>query len=186
MTDQKTVLLTGHTKGLGAAMYETMTSRGWNVIGYSASTGNDITNPEVRNKIVADASVADVVINNAWTRDDPWAQMALQGDLIKFHNGWSDHILVGTRATDWGLSAVHPHYEGAKDALHRLGKWMTVNTDIRTLILRPGLLDTDKFTDVKKAKINPIEVATFTTAWIASNAHPHLRHVSEAVFSPEM
>jgi hypothetical protein len=54
--------ITGHTSGIGAAMFQYLSP---NCIGFSKSTGYDITNKIDRKRIINDSAMCDVFINNA-------------------------------------------------------------------------------------------------------------------------
>ena len=78
MKDQKTVVVTGCTKGLGRAMAEGFLKRGWNVAGCgrSGSEGEfffrqvDVANAEVvqgfAGEVIAEVGLPDLVINNSF------------------------------------------------------------------------------------------------------------------------
>lgn len=58
----KTYAVTGHTYGIGAALYSKLSP---NAIGFSKSTGYDITKRDIREKIIHEVYNCDVFINNA-------------------------------------------------------------------------------------------------------------------------
>jgi hypothetical protein len=88
--------LTGHTQGIGKGLFERLSP---NVIGFSKSTGYDITRPDDRRRIVAESAECDVFINNAHR---PYSQTWI---FIMLVNEWKDRedktiINVGSRITD--------------------------------------------------------------------------------------
>ena len=88
--------LTGHTQGIGKRLFERLSP---NVIGFSKSTGYDITRPDDCRRIVAESLDCDVFINNAHR---PYSQTLIFINLIK---EWKDRedktiINVGSRITD--------------------------------------------------------------------------------------
>ena len=88
--------ITGHTLGIGKAIYEKLQG---DIIGFSRSTGYDITNFEDRKKIIYESKDCDVFINNAHCE---FGQTLL---LIDLFNEWRDLenktiINVGSRAGD--------------------------------------------------------------------------------------
>lgn len=66
--DFKKVAITGHTRGIGKALYDYFLSTGHEVIGFSKSTGFDISNNEVVNAIIEQTIDCDLFINNAYHR----------------------------------------------------------------------------------------------------------------------
>jgi hypothetical protein len=54
--------ITGHNYGIGAALFEKLSP---NAIGFSKSTGYDITNKEIRKRIIKESAACDIFINNA-------------------------------------------------------------------------------------------------------------------------
>ena len=60
--DMTNYAITGHTYGRGAALYNKLLP---NAIGFSKSTGYDITKRDIRSKIIQEVHDCDVFINNA-------------------------------------------------------------------------------------------------------------------------
>ena len=96
-------LITGHTSGIGKAIFEK-----FNGVGLSKSTGFNILNDDITPYL----KNCDVFINNAYDNSDPWAQTKL---LYK-----SKHvpkiICIGSNTTDQTKKKPHP-YQSAKLAL---------------------------------------------------------------------
>lgn len=80
-TDMK-VAITGHTRGLGASLKNTFEQNGCSVIGFSKSTGHDISDAQARQSILNSINDVDVFINNAY---HPTAQLELLKDVV---NTW--------------------------------------------------------------------------------------------------
>jgi hypothetical protein len=57
-----TYAITGHTAGIGKRLYERLNP---NAIGFSLSTGYNITNPNDRQRIIRESKDCDVFVNNA-------------------------------------------------------------------------------------------------------------------------
>jgi len=87
--------ITGHTKGIGKEIFQRLDP---NIIGFSKSTGYDITYKHQRAKIIQQILDRDVFINNA---HDRFAQTEL---LIELYKEWHDQektiINVGSRITE--------------------------------------------------------------------------------------
>lgn len=87
--------ITGHTHGIGKRAFERLSP---NIIGFSKSTGYDITTNVGRADIIAAAADCDVFINNA---TDQFGQVELFLDLFR---AWKDTdkiiINVGSRIAE--------------------------------------------------------------------------------------
>lgn len=87
--------ITGHTQGIGKRAFERLSP---NIIGFSKSTGYDITTNVGRADIIAAAADCDVFINNA---TDQFGQVELFLDLFR---AWKDTdkiiINVGSRIAE--------------------------------------------------------------------------------------
>ena len=73
--------VTGHTQGLGKGIFDRLSP---NCLGFSKSTGYDITNRSDRYKIIDEGKDCDVFINNA-TQDLGQTQL-----LIELFYTWKD------------------------------------------------------------------------------------------------
>lgn len=88
--------ITGHTQGIGRRAFERLSP---NIIGFSKSTGHDITQWEIRQQIIDSCRDCDIFINNA---TDGFAQTYL---LIELAKAWKDCpektiINVGSRIAE--------------------------------------------------------------------------------------
>ncbi len=88
--------LTGHTQGIGKCLFERLSP---NIIGFSKSTGYDITLSGDRRRIISESIDCDVFINNAHR---PYSQTWI---FIKLIDEWKDRadktiINIGSRVTD--------------------------------------------------------------------------------------
>lgn len=78
------VAITGHTKGIGSSIYNKFKTNGHLTAGYSRTTGYDITDINVQDKILKQCEDFDIFVNNAYA---PKAQTVL---LEKFINQWKN------------------------------------------------------------------------------------------------
>jgi NADP-dependent 3-hydroxy acid dehydrogenase YdfG len=78
------VAITGHSKGIGAAITKSLTMQGHTVIGYDITNNYDITAPGMIEKIAAESQNCDIFINNAY------ADIAQTKMLETMIASWSD------------------------------------------------------------------------------------------------
>ena len=64
----KKAFVTGHTRGIGKGIYDAFVGRGWDVAGFSRTTGWDIRNSSNIADIIdkADSQDIDILVNNAY------------------------------------------------------------------------------------------------------------------------
>jgi hypothetical protein len=88
------VAITGHTRGIGAAIFHELVQRNHSVIGYSLTSGFDIGQEACRQQILSEAADCDVFVNNAFYPD---AQFQL---LQMFVNQWEglDKVIVNVNS----------------------------------------------------------------------------------------
>jgi hypothetical protein len=90
--------ITGHTRGIGAEIFRRLEP---NIIGFSKSTGYDITDKKQRDRIIEESLDRDIFINNA---HDGYGQTEL---LIELYRKWYDKekiiINVGSIITEQTL-----------------------------------------------------------------------------------
>ena len=94
--------VTGHTQGIGKSLFDRLTP---NCIGFSKSTGYDITDKDCRRDIIKHSNDCDVFINNAT------AEMGQTLLLIELFNEWKDTnkviINVGSRIAEFPTAVNH-------------------------------------------------------------------------------
>ena len=133
----KRVLLTGHTKGLGAAIYKELEADHI-VIGASRST-----NMHVMEIDPFDYEHFDVLINNAY---HSIGQIEL---LRTFYDMWQgkDKVIINVGTAGLGLSN-RPfetlNYNAAKRQLETYSRWISDNDEFcKCMLFSPGYMDTE-------------------------------------------
>jgi nucleoside-diphosphate-sugar epimerase len=112
------VAVTGHTAGIGKAISQWMVSQGHTVVGFSRTTGFDISNDAVLDKIVELCYDVDVFVNNA--QHDFQQTKLLYMLQEKWQNQQRTIINIGSNRTQsWNHShfsrPTYPrHYHTAK------------------------------------------------------------------------
>lgn len=89
------IAITGHTQGIGQGLFQRLSP---NAIGFSKSTGYNITKREDRQRIISECSECDVFINNA---TEEFGQTYM---FLELFNEWKNLnktiINVGSRIAD--------------------------------------------------------------------------------------
>lgn len=152
------VAITGHTRGIGFALAEKFKANNYKVVGFSASTGCNIDDFNVRQNIIEQILDCDIFVNNAY---HPIGQT----DLLKqVTNKWE-----GTDKTIINISskfvfqkddyARFREYTTAKKEQNKfIEDRMTVNSP-RILNVLPGIVDTDMSSMFQATKTDPSEIA---------------------------
>jgi hypothetical protein len=140
--------ITGHTRGLGLAISQHMISQDHEVIGFSRSTGYDISIEEHRNKIIDIAKTCDIFFNNA---HDELAQ-------CHFLTALSDSVSVitsGSMASEYtDISGDNAQYRISKQQIQQIHVMMKRGTSKPMLLLRMGYLeDKDEISTISYSDI---------------------------------
>ena len=134
------IFVTGHTSGIGKAIYDHLDSQGYHVEGGSRSNNWDITKDTTANYI---KDKFDVLINNAYHSD---GQVKL---LKNVYNGWQKKkktiINIGSWHKDHlsGRPFSSLNYNVDKKALETYSFWIAANDDTcRSMMYNVGFVDT--------------------------------------------
>ena len=136
------VAITGHTRGIGKALYTKVD----NAIGFSLSTGYNITHPQERSAILDGIADCDVFVNNAFDR---YGQCEMLFDVWKL---WKDTdktiINIGSDVTKYTMSAKRLEmldYYNYKIALKNLHERLqNLNTNVNMHYVSFGYVATEK------------------------------------------
>lgn len=145
------VAITGHTRGIGLALYDYFIKNNCEVIGFSRTNGYDISSPLCRNQIILLSTDADIFINNAYSGDG--SQFSL---LKKMHRQWT--------GTDKKIINISTRYTNGKDVYCIHKKYMDdfcaeqVYNKPFVLNIKPGLTDTDRVKNINNVKMNTDQV----------------------------
>jgi NAD(P)-dependent dehydrogenase (short-subunit alcohol dehydrogenase family) len=133
----KTVLITGHTKGLGKAIYDELQTD-HRVIGVSRGTGQDICDLNVE-----DYRDVDILINNAYHQD---CQFYMLRDFYEMWKGQEKTIVnIGTAGIDLPNRPLETlEYNASKKKLEAYSRWISDNDKVlRCMMLSPGFMVTE-------------------------------------------
>lgn len=163
------ILISGHTNGIGLAIYEHFTNLNHQMTGYSRANGKDLTDKSIQKKFIFESILSDVVILNA---NLGFENVGLFYDICKALYKKTDKTIVvfGSQSTETTKTFVHP-YQIEKIALEEAARQMQNLPDYPTIIIvRPGFVDTPSVEHVKNhRKIPPDNVAKLIEFLINSN-----------------
>jgi len=103
----KNVTITGHTRGIGLSLANRFAKEGYNIIGYSRSTGHDISTEQAVNEIIENLKDG-IFINNTF---DLYGQLALLEGAIKKWQGTDNLIInIGSKLVHAWPPGQHPDW----------------------------------------------------------------------------
>lgn len=137
--------LTGHTRGFGQELSRQAESLGFEITGFSKSTGYDITLKSDRKRIVQESMQCDVFINNAYDR---YGQIDLLYDMYSAWKGQPKKIITigsyASNAAEWRLKPCL--YSTIKKALD-VATYQLVNShdrgELTVSVIKPGYMGDD-------------------------------------------
>lgn len=138
------IAITGHTLGIGLEIANWMTARGHEVVGFSRTTGHDISVDANLDRIVEEAMDADIFFNNA---THEFQQTKL---LFKLHEAWAGQrktiVNISTSFTQrWDHGHISPMYRTTKCGLNEGSKFLWNKAPWPRIVLaKPCVTDTPK------------------------------------------
>jgi NADP-dependent 3-hydroxy acid dehydrogenase YdfG len=168
---KKKIAITGHTLGIGAAIGKMLSENNYEVIGFSRANGYDISNLDMRNKLIESIDGADIFINNAYSG---WAQTELLFAVFTKWKNLDKHIInIGSMSGDGVKSFVHK-YAIEKSALDIASMQLNNIDDAKCRVsnIRPGWVKTKSIEhlNVQSPMLDPNEVAK-TVEWLIQLPH---------------
>jgi len=166
----KKVAITGHTRGIGKCLCDTFLENGFEVIGFSRSTGYDISILQHRDLIIKQLEDVDIFINNAYA---PQAQMGLLTEVTELWQGLNRVIVNLNSKTrlipeppdflkEYAIEKQQQHDFVINQ--HHKGLPQVVGITI-------GLVDTEMSKVFDSKKINPKDLAEFIFQLIKIRNH---------------
>ena len=158
--------ITGHTSGIGLACATMLQGMHFEIVGFSRSTGYNITEPEARSRIVAESSSCSIFINNA---HQDWEQANL---LYELFEQWRDQdkiiFNISSNSSDGVKDYLHK-YAVQKAALDKACEQLSniAGVKCRVVNLRPGWVRTPRVEhlNVTEPMLSPEDIAA-TIRWI--------------------
>jgi NADP-dependent 3-hydroxy acid dehydrogenase YdfG len=154
------IAITGHTSGIGQALYTYLKEHGHDVRGFSRSTGHDLGETATISRLIEETADCDVFINNAYY---DWTQVDL---MFAMFENWKDQdrliLNIGSDSGDGIKTFMHP-YATKKAAIdHGSAQLNAVqNARCRVTNLKPGWVRTPQIEHLKisEPQLDPVEVA---------------------------
>lgn len=158
------IAITGHSKGIGKALFNHCIYKGHTCIGYSRSNGFDIN--EQYNIIARESKQCDVFVNNAF---DYGGQINM---FKSMYNAWKDDstktiVNVGSRTKYYPVGGTRsPDYTREKRALNDEvnSAILYSNKKCRIININPGYVETDMTKDRDVPKLSALKIAE-TILW---------------------
>jgi nucleoside-diphosphate-sugar epimerase len=144
------IAITGHTQGLGKALYNHFRSH--TVIGFSRSNGYNIADLDNRNRILNEVKDADMFINNAYNNFDD-SQLILLKDIYNLWKG-TDKIIVNVSSRYTTGPEKYCKDKEQQDQFCK-SKEFTLPYIIN---LKPGLIDTNRVKHIQGNRLTVEEV----------------------------
>jgi NAD(P)-dependent dehydrogenase (short-subunit alcohol dehydrogenase family) len=166
---KKKVAVTGHTRGLGKEIARYYKSHGFEVIGFSKSTGYDISDPATRAKIIEESKECKIFVNNAMAIVNDSQTLMLKEIFAAWRGQPRIIVNISSISGDfvWKEYDPTPKYSKIK---HEQDIFCASQTTPPSIInLKPGTLDTDLSKDYGNQKMN-VSVITDVLDFIRNNA----------------
>ena len=133
------IFVTGHSSGIGKAIYQLAQKEGYSVTGGSRSTGFDISDERVYQQILD----CDILVNNAYHKTG-------QLDILRYvYNNWQNLpkkiINVGTANKDNQKNRPYSRleYNVSKKSLETYSYWISENNSVcYSMMYNPGFVKT--------------------------------------------
>jgi NADP-dependent 3-hydroxy acid dehydrogenase YdfG len=141
---RKRVALTGHTSGIGKAIYNTLKKEGYNIVGLSRSTGFDLSKfheKSFQDKLYHILKDVDIFINNAHL-------LYTQIDILYFaYDEWrsKNKTIINISSTSGDKAQDKKQqlsYQIEKIALDEACKQLDSGSKCKVINIRPGWVDT--------------------------------------------
>lgn len=174
MTNNKKISITGHTSGLGKALFDHFTQKNFAIEGYSRQNGYDISYPETQKRLIEKVSSSEFFINNAHST---WAQVELLYSLFEKWKDQPKHIInISSNSGDGIKNYIHP-YAIHKNSLDKASEQLNNIPDAKCRVtnVRPAWIATDRIKNIaiNDNMLNPKDVVSIIE-WLIllpSNLH---------------
>jgi nucleoside-diphosphate-sugar epimerase len=186
------VAITGHTRGVGKAIYDYFQQEGHEVIGFSRSNGYDLTDDDRKKDALKQILNCDIFVNNAFVSfKDPIHHKSYVPVEILFavHKEWMNNknkkiivmgslasSMVGTIGYEYGGYQIH------KYAIDRACWFLGQSSPYPYIhLLKPGRIDTDLARNRAGPKLDTSDVVRVVKFCLDNSEKIYIR---EIVFNP--
>lgn len=158
--------ITGHTSGIGLALFNYFKSKECEVTGFSRSNGHDIYDHSIHDIIVERCKNFDIFINNAYAGHH---SISL---LYKFYDAWKDSekyiFNISSDSAD-GNKNYPLKYAVMKSALNKASAQLqNTNAKVNIVNIRPGYVDTPRVEIIQNMRKLNVNSIVETVSWILS------------------
>lgn len=147
------IAITGHSKGIGKALYDHLIYKGHTCIGFSRSNGYDL---EEKQKLIIKGSLSsDVFVNNAWKGYEQINILTAMWEQWKYNEN-KTIVNISSLSKYPGLSGNKSGYSAQKAALSHqafLLMFQDPGRKCRMININPGYVETDMTNHVKDANM---------------------------------
>lgn len=162
------IAITGHTRGIGKFLFENLTNDGHEVLGFSYSTGFDISKKENRDIIARTSADYDVFINSCYNYRD-WDNSQL--DMLKeIYSIWEKDVNKHIINISSAASNMHP-FTGVIPGIPKYSNYVKAKWEQDEWCLKKRNILNDK-NKVKLTNIKPgrVLVEKFHGKWKEESA----------------
>jgi len=173
------VAITGHTRGLGLALFNKFTAEKHTVIGFSKTNGYDISIKDNIFQIINLAYDCDIFINNAFFE---FAQCDILFELVDKWKGLDKQIvnISSSMVTRPNYDFRNIRYRNYKVALEDANYFLSNKYQLpKIMIVQPCLSDTSASKlNLSEKKLNPVEFANVLYYNIIFNKNSYISSLS--------
>lgn len=168
------VAITGHTKGIGKALFNHFLLHKKEVMGFSRSNGYDLETQ--LDKIIDAIEPAHILINNASFK---FQETKL---LYYLFERWKDQdkiiIHIGSETSDGVKDYIHPYSVVKAAADKACEQLQNVGARCRVINIRPGFVNTESVAQYEYPKLETSDIIQ-TVDWVLQQPeHVHIRNIA--------
>ena len=186
------VAVTGHTRGVGKAIYDYFQAEGHEVLGFSRSNGYDLTDDSRKNAALTEILNCDIFVNNAFVsfKDPIHHKSYLPVEMLfEVHKEWMNNknkkiIVMGSLASSM-VGTIGYEYGGYQIHKYAIDRacWLLTQSSVYPYIhlLKPGRIDTDLARNRAGPKLDTSDIVKVVKFCLDNSKKIYIR---EIVFNP--